>query len=309
MFDSGFPFEAPTAVMSLEAAVNTASNNNPDVFSFLNTHLNDAPETIAETEDGTVETRTFVFEGNDVRTVMKNGEPWFVAVDVCHALELSNVTETLKRLDTDEKMTLNSTEGHSGTCGGAQMFNVVNESGLFTLVLGSRKYTAKVFKRWITHEVLPSLRKHGAYITRQKFQELLSNPRAIAAMFNTLADEQEKRKAIEQQMKEDKPKIALAQRVLDSDEKTSLVNIGNLAKLVSTDTRPIGRSGMYKWLRDKGYIQKDSTEPYQRWVNAGLFTVKLKTKLQGGIVQTFPVPLLTPKGIAKIVAQYDRENA
>ena len=125
-----------------------------------------------------------------VRTILIEGEPWFVAADVCRALELGNVTETLKRLDTDEKMTLNSTDGHSGTRGGAQMFNVINESGLYTLVLGSRKPEAKAFKRWIVHDVIPSIRKHGAYMTPDKLTETLTRPESVIELLQALVNEQ-----------------------------------------------------------------------------------------------------------------------
>lgn len=86
-------------------------------------------------------------------------EPWFVAPDVCRALEISNPTVALDRLDDDEKMTLRSTEGHAGQRGGAQSFNIVNEPGLYALVLGSRKPEAKTFKQWITHEVILAARQ------------------------------------------------------------------------------------------------------------------------------------------------------
>ena len=98
-----------------------------------------------------------------MRTVVRNGEPWFVAVDVCKALEIANPRDAVKKLDEDEKMTVDSTDGHSGQRGGAQSFNIINEPGLYSLVLGSRKPQAKAFKRWITHDVIPSIRKHGMY--------------------------------------------------------------------------------------------------------------------------------------------------
>lgn len=107
---------------------------------------------------------------------MKDGEPWFVAADVCRALEIGNPSDALGRLDSDERMTLDLTEGHSGQRGGAQKLNIVNEPGLYTLVLGSRKPEAKAFKRWITHEVIPTIRKHGAYMTPEKLEEALLNP-------------------------------------------------------------------------------------------------------------------------------------
>ncbi len=129
-----------------------------------------------------------------VRTVLIDGEPWFVAVDVCRALEISNVSDALKRLDDDEKMTIDSTEGHVGKRGGAQSMNIVNEPGLYTLVLSSRKPEAKAFKRWITHEVIPSIRKTGAYsatlspaelLVRQA-QLLLEQERRLAAVENRM---------------------------------------------------------------------------------------------------------------------------
>ena len=285
------------------ATANTADHT--DIFSFLNSRMGESPEILAETEDGTVETRTFAFEGSDVRTVMKAGEPWFVGKDVAEILAYKNPQEAIRtHVDDDDK-------GVSEilTPGGKQKTPIINESGVYSLILRSKLPSAKRFKKWITQEVLPSLRRNGAYLTPQKLYETMSDPRAIAAMFNTLADEQEKRKTLEAEIKTAQPKLALAQRVLDSDENRSLVSVGNLAKLVSTPEHPIGRVMMFKWLREKKYIQKDSTEPYQKWINEGIFTVRLKTKLQGGTIQTFPVPLLTPKGVEKIVAQYDLETA
>lgn len=99
-----------------------------------------------------------------VRTVMQDGEPWFVAADVCRDLEIGNTAQAVSRLDDDEKMTIKINDSHSGTRGGAQMMTIVNEMGLYSLVLGSRKKEAKDFKRWITHEVIPTIRKTGGYV-------------------------------------------------------------------------------------------------------------------------------------------------
>ena len=106
----------------------------------------------------------FSFESHRVRVITdSHGEPWFVAADVCTALAITNPSGAVKRLDDDEKMTLDTTEGHSGQRGGAQALNVVSESGLYSLILTSRKAEAKRFKRWVTHEVLPAIRKTGTY--------------------------------------------------------------------------------------------------------------------------------------------------
>ncbi|ADE14156.1 BRO domain protein [Nitrosococcus halophilus Nc 4] len=112
----------------------------------------------------------FNFDGHDIRVVMIDGEPWFVAKDLCDVLEIGNPSEAMKRLDDDEKMTLSNTEGqkintesHSGKRGGAQFFNVVNESGVYNLIFASRKPEARRFRRWVTSELLPTLRKTGHY--------------------------------------------------------------------------------------------------------------------------------------------------
>lgn len=102
-------------------------------------------------------------EFGSVRTLVRDGEPWFVAADVCRAMDVGNSRMAVNRLDNDEKMTVSLTDSHSGRRGGAQSITLVNEPGMYTLVLGSRKPEAKTFKRWITHEVIPAIRKTGKY--------------------------------------------------------------------------------------------------------------------------------------------------
>ena len=125
----------------------------------------------------------------NIRVVEIDGQPFFVAADVCTSLEISNPTMALARLDDDEKMTLNSTESHSGQRGGAQMMNIVNEPGLYNLILRSRKPEAKQFKRWITHDVLPSIRKHGIYATENVIDQIIDNPDFAINLLQKLKDE------------------------------------------------------------------------------------------------------------------------
>lgn len=122
-----------------------------------------------------------------IRTLMIDGEPWFVAKDICAALELGTTSKALERLDEDEKG-VNSIL----TLGGNQNISVVSESGLYSLVLGSRKKEAKAFKRWVTHEVIPSIRKHGAYLTPQKIEDALLNPDVIINLALQLKAEKQK---------------------------------------------------------------------------------------------------------------------
>lgn len=111
-------------------------------------------------------------EFGSVRTVTINGEPWFVAADVCKALEINNVSMAISRLDDDEKNTISLTEGIPGN----PNKTIVNEPGLYSLVLSSRKPEAKSFKRWITHEVIPDIRQYGMYATSDFLDKALGNP-------------------------------------------------------------------------------------------------------------------------------------
>lgn len=128
-------------------------------------------------------------EFGEIRTVVIDNEPWFVAKDVCDCLEIKNPSDALKRLDEDERTRFNL--GRQGET------NIVNEYGLYTLVLGSTKKEAKRFKRWITHDVLPSIRRHGAYMTPETIESVLLSPDTLIKLAQNLKDEQEKRRAAE----------------------------------------------------------------------------------------------------------------
>ena len=131
----------------------------------------------------------------ELRTVRINGEPWFVAADVCKALEIGNPTDALRRLDEDER-TLVSIEGASN----GLPVNAVNEPGLYVLILGSRKPEAKAFKRWITHEVLPSIRKHGAYMTDSLLEQAANNADVAAQVAKALYEERSLNKKLAGQL-------------------------------------------------------------------------------------------------------------
>lgn len=134
-----------------------------------------------------MENKLQVFEKNGwtVRTIENDGEPWFVASDVCKVLEIQNPTDALSRLDDDERARFNL--GRQGEA------NIISEAGLYSLVLGSRKPEAKEFKRWVTHEVLPSIRKHGVYATQDFVDKSLSDPDYMIAVLTRFKEEREKR--------------------------------------------------------------------------------------------------------------------
>ena len=169
--------------------------------------------------------QVFEYEGSAVRTVEKDGEPWFVAADVCRILEIGNPSDVIYRLDDDEKG-VDSIE----TLGGTQRMAVVNEAGLYTVILGSRKPEAKKFKRWVTHEVIPSIRKHGVYA----IDEVLQNPDVLINALQALKAEREakERLALEcafkaQQIAEMNPKVDYHDKVLACPD---LVKVTVIAK-------------------------------------------------------------------------------
>lgn len=131
----------------------------------------------------------YSFRENNVRVVKVEGNPWFVAKDVCDVLEIKNTTQVINRLDEDERAMFNI--GRQGEA------NIVNEFGLYSLILGSRKEEAKEFKRWVTHEVLPSIRKHGMYANEATIDKMIENPDFMLDIINKLKIESERRKAAE----------------------------------------------------------------------------------------------------------------
>lgn len=215
-----------------------------------------------------------IFENDQfgqVRTINRNGEPWFVAKDVCLALEISNPSDALKRLDEDERARLNL--GRQGET------NIVNEPGLYSLVLGSRKPEAKAFKRWITHEVIPSIRKNGGYIAGQETMtddELLANALMVAQRKIEARDKQIE--VQEKQIEAMHPKALFADAV--SASKTSIL-IGDLAKLLKQNGVDIGQKRLFQWLRENKYLisQKGASynSPTQRSMDLKLFEVKETT--------------------------------
>lgn len=162
-----------------------------------------------------------------VRTLEIKNEPYFVAIDVCKCLDIKNATQAVQRLDKDEVTMFNI-----GSLSGET--NLVNEYGLYNLILASRKKEAKAFKRWVTHEVLPSIRKHGAYMTDEVLKEALTSPDFLIKLATELKEEREKRIALEidnnikaQQIGELKPKADYVDKILKSK---SLMTITQIAK-------------------------------------------------------------------------------
>lgn len=238
------------------------------------------------------ELQVFDFRGQSVRTVIRDREPWWVAKDVCDVLGLGNPRTSLALLEDDEKGV------HSmDTPGGSQEMTIVSEAGLYSLILRSRKPEAKEFKRWVTHEVLPALRKHGAYMTPETIERTLTNPDFIIRLATELKQEQEKRKALEAQVAIDRPKTIFADAV--SESKTSIL-VGDLAKLIKQNGVKIGQKRLFAWLRENGWLMKSGSSknmPTQKAMEQKLFEIKERTiAAPDGHIIISKTPKVTGKG-------------
>lgn len=219
------------------------------------------------------EIQRFDFKGAALRTLTdENGEPWFVAKDVCDVLELSNVSQTLaRRLDDDEKSSITLNDGTPGNPNRA----IVSESGFYVLVLASRKPEAHEFKRWVTHEVLPQIRRTGGYITTTDADDDMTIL-AKAVMIGQRTMEEQKRRiaAQESHINELEPKARFADAVAASDG-TCLV--GELAKMLRQNGLDIGQNQLFEILRQDGYLGKTGSNrnvPTQKAMDLGLFRIK-----------------------------------
>jgi len=239
--------------------------------------------------------QAFDFKGRQVRTVLVDNEPWFVGKDVCDALELSNTTEALRGLEEDEKAQLD-TNIINPEVGGRGTY-IVSEAGLYSLILRSRKPEAKEFKRWITHEVLPIIRRHGAYMTPEAIEKALADPDFIIRLATELKQEQEARKALEAQAAIDRPKTIFADAVTES--KTSIL-IGDLAKLIKQNGVDIGQKRLFAWLRENGWLMKSGSSknmPTQKAMEQELFEIKERTiNAPDGHIIISKTPKVTGKG-------------
>ena len=235
-------------------------------------------------------------EFGEVRTTVIDGEPWFVAADVCRALDIGNSRQAMTRLDDDEKDTVTLNDGIPGN----PEKTVVNEPGLYSLVLGSRKPEAKAFKRWITHEVIPAIRKTGGYHVPQSPEEQMAQ--GLLAAQKLLA---EKDKRIEEM----RPKEIFADAV--SVSKTDIL-IGDLAKLIKQNGHDIGQKRLFAWLREKGYLIKrkglDWNMPTQKAMEMKLFRVKETVVTHAdGHTTVSKTPKVTGKGQVYFVNKFLRK--
>lgn len=209
----------------------------------------------------------FNFNGQQVRTVTINDEPYFVGKDVATILGYSNTRDALLHHVDDEDKGVAKLD----TLGGRQNQTIINESGLYSLILSSKLPTAKEFKHWVTSEVLPAIRKHGAYMTDEKAFNVIHNADGLADLLQQAADQL---KAKDIQIAEMKPKALFADAVSTSN---SSILIGQLAKILRQNGVNIGQNRLFAWMRKNGYLGTRGSNrnvPTQRSMELGLFKTK-----------------------------------
>ena len=206
--------------------------------------------------------RILVFENKDygtIRTVMIDNAPWFVATDVCSAIDVDRTA--IRRLDDDEKGV------HlTHTLGGDQKISIINEYGLYSLILSSRKPEAKAFKRWITHEVIPSIRKHGAYMTTSLLEQIKENPQVIYGLAEKLLTEKNRADWLQSELSRAKPKADYYDAFVNPRDCTNIRNTANELGIPQCE--------LTAWLVAQRFLYRDyggQLLPYSPHLRKGLF--------------------------------------
>lgn len=243
----------------------------------------------------------FNFENKEVRSLLINNEPWFVGKDVAEILEYRNGSRDINRhVDEEDRTKTMIFDGNQN-----KETIIINESGLYSLILSSKLPSAKQFKRFITSEVIPSLRKHGMYATEETIDKILLNPDFGIRLLSELKEEREKTKILKNENEQLKPKALFADTVSASD--TSIL-IGQLAKLLKQNGNDIGQNRLFKILRKDGYLGKSGENynlPTQKSMNLKVMEIKERTvNNSDGSVRITKTPMITGKGQVYFVNKY-----
>ena len=248
-----------------------------------------------------------VFESSEfgkIRALEIDGNPWFVGKDVANKLGYSNTRKAiLDHVDTDDKkdgVTIRDSIGRN------QKPTIINESGLYSLVLSSKLPSAKRFKKWVTSEVLPAIRKHGAYLTDEKAYDVTHNPNALADLLLQAGEQLKQKELIIQEMT---PKAVFADAV---EASKSSVLIGELAKILKANGIDVGQKRLFAWLRANGYLMQKGESynlPTQKSMDLGLMEIKKTTIVcSDGKIITNSTAKITGKGQVYFVNKFLKQT-
>lgn len=209
----------------------------------------------------------------DIRTVEQDGEPWFVGKDVAEVLGYSVARKAIyDHVDAEDKGAF-----QIGTPSGEQSMTIINESGLYSLILSSKLPNAKQFKHWVTSEVLPSIRRHGMYATEATVEQMIADPDVAIKLLEKIKEERQERKRLEVQAEADRPKVLFADAVAASE---SSILVGDLAKIIRQNGVDMGEKRLFRFLRENGYLCSKGERynlPTQRSMERGWFRIKETT--------------------------------
>lgn len=242
-----------------------------------------------------MEQKIKIFENGEfgkVRTIIKDGEPWFVGKDVAKILEYRNTKKALSdHVDEEDKY-----QGDGVTIrdpmGRVQHPTIINESGLYSLILSSKMPRAKEFKHWVTSEILPTIRRTGGYVASEdmfieNYLPFLDEPYRDLFRLQMTAIEK-----LNERIRNDKPLVDFAMHVADSED---LIDMNAMAKLAADEHFKIGRTRLFRWLKYMGVLMANNL-PYQQFIDRGYFAVKESVFEVDGMKKTYQQTLVTGKG-------------
>ncbi len=244
-----------------------------------------------------------IFENEEfgkIRTVIKDGEPWFVGKDIAQILGYSDVNKAIAmHIDNEDKKLNDKTSSSFGQRGAT----LINESGLYSLVLSSKMPRAKEFRRWVTSEILPTIRKTGGYVANEdmfieNYLPFLDEPYQNLFRLQMMAINQ-----LNERIRHDQPLVEFANQVSDT---TNLIDMNAMAKLATDENIPIGRNRLFKWLRKKGILMSDNL-PYQKYIENGYFSVKETVFETQSMMKTHQQTLVTGKGQRYVIGRLKKE--
>lgn len=247
----------------------------------------------------------FKFEGNEVRTVLIDNEPHFVGKDVAQTLGYSNHVDALRR----HVFPKNKGVVKHDTLGGSQNLIAINEAGLYQLIFKSKLESAERFQDWVTSEVLPSIRKHGAYMTDDTIEKAITDPDFLIRLATNLKEEKSKRLEAEQKLEVQRPKVLFADAVSDTE---GTILIRDLAKLIQQNGVDIGEKRLFEWLRQNGYLISrrgtDYNRPTQKSMELGLFKIKETAIMRSSGAHTAITSKVTGKGQLYFVNKFLKQS-
>ena len=241
-------------------------------------------------------------EFGSIRTTEVNGTPYFVGKDVAEILGYSDLNKAISMHVDDEDKKLNDKTSSSFGQRGATL---INESGLYSLVLSSKMPRAKEFRRWVTSEILPTIRKTGGYVANEdmfieNYLPFLDEPYQNLFRLQMMAINQ-----LNERIRHDQPLVEFANQVSDT---TNLIDMNAMAKLAVEENIPIGRNRLFKWLRKKGILMSDNL-PYQKYIENGYFAVKETVFETQSMMKTHQQTLVTGKGQRYVIGRLKKEWA